>query len=291
MVNAILQEVSENTLKNVDIEIYDIEKCFDKMWANETANDMYKAGLNDDQFVLVANSNKECQVAVKTPWGSLTNRETLVDIEMQGGVLTPLKCSVQIDTLGKETLSSKECVKSMYKYKECVPIPALSFIDDIISVTESVPNSVKMNAYIQSKVDTKKLKLSHKKCVKMHIGKENSMCPTLKIHNEEMKCSEKEKYLGDVISNDTKMEENIKMRHDKGIGIANQILSILKEVSFGVYHFEMGMLFRTSLLVNGILFNTEAMFSISDKQISSLEDCDKYLLRKLFDTDSKTPRI
>ena len=48
----------------------------------------------------------------------------------------------------------------MYKFKECVPISALSFIDDIISVTECGPNSVKMNDYIQSKVDTKKLKLS-----------------------------------------------------------------------------------------------------------------------------------
>ena len=78
-----------------------LKKCFDKMWASETANDMFKAGLNDDTFVLVANSNSECQVAVKTPWGKQTKRKTLKNIEMQGGVLTPLKCSVQIDTLGK----------------------------------------------------------------------------------------------------------------------------------------------------------------------------------------------
>ena len=39
------------------------------MWAIETSNDMYNAGLNDDMFVLVANSNEACKVAVKTPWG------------------------------------------------------------------------------------------------------------------------------------------------------------------------------------------------------------------------------
>ena len=65
------------------------------------------------------------------------------------------------------------------------------------------------------------------------------------------------------------------MRHDKGIGISNDILSILKEVSFGVYHFQMGLLFRTSQLLNGILFNTEALFSITEKQILYLEECDK----------------
>ena len=75
-----------------------------------------------------------------------------------------------------------------------------------------------------------------------------------------------------------RMDDNILMRHDKGISISNQILSILTEVSFGVYHFEMGMLFRTAMLINGILFNTEAMESISEQQISSLEECDRYLL-------------
>ena len=57
------------------------------MSAAETANDMYKTGLNDDQFVLVSNSNKSCKDAVKTLWGALTKRETLYNIEMQGSVL------------------------------------------------------------------------------------------------------------------------------------------------------------------------------------------------------------
>ena len=109
-------------------------------------------------------------------------------------------------------------------------------------------------------------------------------CPTLKVHEKEMLSSVKEKYLGDVITNDTKMEANIKMRHDKGIGIAKSIMSTLKEVSFGVYYFEMGMLFRTTQLLAGILFNTESMCSITENHISQLEDADKYLLRQLFNT-------
>ena len=288
VINAILHEASENK-KNLDVEIYDIEKCFDKLWASETANDMFNAGLNDDKFVLVANSNSECQVAVKTPWGTLTERKTMENIEMQGGVLTPLKCSVTIDTLGKETLASTECGKTLYKYRDCVKIPALSFVDDILSVTECGPNSVKMNAYVQSKVDSKKLRLSDKKCVKMHIGGNKNSCPSLKIHETEMKISQKEKYLGDVITNDTKQDENIKMRYDKGIGISNGILSTLKEVSFGIYYFQMGMMFRTSLLLNGILFNTEAMFSVTDKHISTLEETDRYLLRQILGTGTETP--
>ena len=67
------------------------------MWYAETANDLFKVGVQNDKFILVANSNKESQVAVKTPWGSLTNRVTIKDIEMQGTVLSNIKCSVQIE--------------------------------------------------------------------------------------------------------------------------------------------------------------------------------------------------
>ena len=91
------------------------------------------------------------------------------------------------------------------------------------------------------------------------------------------------------ISSDKKIDENIKMRHDKGLGIVNQIISILKEVSFGNFHFEIGLLLRITMLVNGILFNTEAMFNIQQKHIDQLEECDKIFMRKLFDSGHGTP--
>ena len=175
VLNAVLHEATLDKMLNLDIEIYDIMKCFDKMWASETANDIYNAGLNDDLFVLVAKSNEACQVAVKTPWGSKTQRKTLSKIEMQGGVLTPLKCSVQIDTLGKEILSSTECSKSLYKYKDCVKIPPLSYIDDCMSITVCGPDSVKMNAYVQSKADTKQARVH------------NTVCPCTKHLNNNSK--------------------------------------------------------------------------------------------------------
>jgi hypothetical protein len=65
VINAVLNDVTKRK-KNVDIEIMDIAKCFDKMWFEETGNDIFKAWITDDKFVLLANSNLKCQVAVKT---------------------------------------------------------------------------------------------------------------------------------------------------------------------------------------------------------------------------------
>ena len=42
-----------------------------------------------------------------------TERKNLHNIEMQGTVITSIKCSIQIDTLGKECLSTGEGVKGL----------------------------------------------------------------------------------------------------------------------------------------------------------------------------------
>ena len=56
--------------------------CFDKRRYSETANDIYDAGVNYDYFATLDNSNKECHVAAKTPWGTMTERKTLNNIQM-----------------------------------------------------------------------------------------------------------------------------------------------------------------------------------------------------------------
>ena len=46
---------------------------------------------------------------------------------------------------------------------------------------------------------------------------------------------------------------------------------------------------RTFLLVNGILFNLEAIGNISNNHLNILEDCDKKLMRRIFDSEQGTP--
>ena len=48
---------------------------------------------------------------------------------MQGTVLAELKCSISIDTIGKECLENQHQV--LYSYKK---YPPFSFVDDIIGV-------------------------------------------------------------------------------------------------------------------------------------------------------------
>ena len=183
----------------------------------------------------------------------MTKRKEFREIEMQGTVLTPIKCSVQMDpTLGKELLAD-DSVK-LYKYKGYVKIPPMALIDDVLTVTACGIDSIAMNAAIQSKVNNKRLELGHSKCFQMRIGNEKSNCPNLKVHSKDMLTANSERFLGDILSTDGKIEENLKKRQSKGIGIVNQIIGLLGGISFGEYYFETALLFRNSLLINGALF-------------------------------------
>ena len=76
---------------------------------------------------------------------------------MQGTVLTSLKCSVQIDGLGKDFLKNKKNKDILYKYMNVISIPPLSMVDDILTISEAGTKSIIMNASVQSKMDVKKL--------------------------------------------------------------------------------------------------------------------------------------
>jgi hypothetical protein len=101
---------------------------------------------------------------------------------------------------------------------------------------------------------------------------------------------EKEKYLGDIISVDGKNSKNIQARKGKAIGIINQITSILQDICFGPYHFEVAFLLRNSLFLNSLLVNSEAWYGLSDDEITELEREDESLLRKILESPSKSPK-
>jgi hypothetical protein len=71
--------------------------------------------------------NEKCNIAVKTPVG-ITDRFELETIEMQGTKFSNIKCSIQIDTLGKECYTSS---KGLFLYKNGVYVPLCDFMIDV----------------------------------------------------------------------------------------------------------------------------------------------------------------
>jgi hypothetical protein len=309
IINGIINEALQNKSKSIDIQILDYRQCFDSMWLKECINDLYEAGVTDDALALIFESNKNNQVAVKTPAG-LTKRELVKEIVLQGEVFGPLQCSVQVDSFGKECLSQS---KHLYSYRGCVGIPPLAMIDDLLAVSDCGVETVKTNAYLNAKTSTKKLQFGGQKCHKLHVGKTQHVCPELYVDDWKMKKVKEyetgirnledvfdgdfpmeevqdEKYLGDILTNDGTNTKNVESRKSKGVGAVSQLMSMLEEISFGPFYFQVAMVLRSTLLINSSLTNSEAWYGLTKSYIDSPEWNDLNLLRRIFEVPDFCPK-
>ena len=120
IVNGIINEAMRNK-ENIDITILDYRQCFDGMWLEETINDLFEAGLANDNLNLIYKLNEKNKVAIVTPHG-LTERVEMRKLVMQGENLAPLECSVQVDTYGRECMEQE---KYLFMYRDTIPVPPL----------------------------------------------------------------------------------------------------------------------------------------------------------------------
>ena len=84
--------------------------------------------------------------------------------------------------------------------------------------------------------------------------------------------------------------KNVVARKNKSIGIIKQIGSILEEICYGDFHFEVAVMLRDSLLLNSILTNSEAWYHVKTEEIEILGKCDESLLRIFFEAPCTTPK-
>ena len=112
----------------------------------------------------------------------------------------------------------------------------------------------------------------------------------LKVHGTVMPNVSEETYLGDILSNDGKNSKNIENRISKGIGIINNIFNLLENIVFGNHYFEIALLLRESMLINGILTNAEIWYNLTKSEIEKFESLDRLFFRKLLSVAETTPK-
>ena len=287
VIYAVINDVMNGASPPVDFQSLDIFKCFDEMWFEETHNDLFDVKVQDDKFALIAKLDEKAKVIVKTPCGP-TDEFTLEQIVMQGSVFGPIKSTIQIDTLGRDCQSNNQ---GMFKYKNVLDITPLAFIDDCLGFSKCGADSVELNSIINTKIDSKKMRLSSKKCHHLHFSKTSTKCfSNLKADNQPMQKSTVCSYLGDILSSNGSLDATIEQRRQKGVGICSQITGMVNGLSLGHHYYKISFMFRDCMLVNGILTNANVWYQIKDAQIDTLENIDLMLIRKLVKGHSKAPK-
>ena len=292
-----------SSIKNPPIVIqqYDYIQMFDGMKLDEALSDLYSSGIEDDTVHLLYEANKKVEVQVKTPFG-LTEEVELEEVVLQGEVWGPTLASNQVDTLGKEML--EEDASFMFRYKGYIPVPILGMVDVVIGVTLAGYKSAQLNSYINVKTADKYLQFGQDKCKAMVVGKrvETFHIPNLTVDTWEtshtkdgklvetfsgkkpMENKDELTYLGMEISKDGRNIKTIIERRNKQTGKKKMINTILKPL--GTYTFEYGFILLNSLVRSSVLYGSEVMYNITEKEMRELERIEENHMKNIFKADT-----
>ena len=308
IINGIIHHTVTTKSRPVDLAVLDYRQCFDTVSVDVASNDLYNTGVINDQLNLIYECDSLSKIAVKTPVG-LTRRVDVEKVVAQGEVMSPLKCTVMVDSIAQSHMENLS--DNLYRYKDSVPIPPLGMVDDRIVVSHCRLDSALATSHINTNL--KKLQFGAAKCHKLHVGKSGSSCPENPIDTWSLEkpdhdvtsvvelsdveggkhviqLVESDKYLGEVIRADGKNNLNIQERKNRGLAAVNQICQLLDNFCLGDYYFEAANILRNSLLLSSLLSNSETWYNLTTKEISELEMVDEVLLKKILSAHSKTPK-
>ena len=292
VLGAITNSVVNGNSAPIQVQVMDIQKCFDKMWLEASINSLYNAGLNNDNLNLLYLENNNANVAVKVN-NNLSRRFSVKNVIMQGTVWGSLQCTTQMDELNK-IMKQDKTLQYKYKNDPNINIGVLGVVDDTLAISECGNMSVVKNAVVNSFVETRRLTLHTDKSVVVHIGnpkKCKSTCPTLKVHNDIMPVTDATKYIGNQVTSSGTQKSTIEDRRNKGWGKVATIMGILAEVGMGAHRVEAGLLLRKAVLHSSMLFSAEAWSGVGSKEMKRLEQVDTHLLKLLLGGHSKCPSV
>ena len=98
-------------------------------------------------------------------------------------------------------------------------------VDDILTISESVFKTARMNAFITTKIALKKLQLGPKKCFVLHTGKDHEECRNVEPFVNGWKLNSVEDVDTESDSREDTLTENMKLTHINSEKYLGQILS------------------------------------------------------------------
>ena len=169
VLGSVINSVIHGNEESIQIQVGDVEKCFDKLWLQNTTNDLFEAGLKNDKLNLLYLENTNTKVAIKVN-NSITRTINMKNIEMQGSVWSSLKCVVSMDKVNKVMLSD-ESLAYRYRGDPHSMLGVLGMVDDTLAIGHCGIQSIKKNAVMNSFIEQQRLTLSQSKSVVLHVGR------------------------------------------------------------------------------------------------------------------------
>ena len=66
VLNAVMNSVVNGKEEPIDVQVFDVEKCFDALWLQECINDMFETGFTNEKLSLLFLENQNAEITIKT---------------------------------------------------------------------------------------------------------------------------------------------------------------------------------------------------------------------------------
>ena len=306
VINAVINDILRDPSKNaINIQCLDISQMFDSMNLRKSMISLINGGLNNEDAIIIYNSNREIVMAVKNN-GDVSKFTKVKEVVLQGETLAPLIASVDMDTIAKDWLEKPD--NKVYKYRDSVDLGSLGMIDDLMFIAEVGVDTVKANAFINVIGSSKGFQFSGGKCSQMMVknsqndslenvikidkwseDRENNMLKDVYVGKVRVEKVTKQKYMGLFIQSNGGNDASVKHKVEKAFANTKQIKNKLKEMKTGRFFMETVKMLRDALLLGNLLYGAEVMYNCSNEDLKALSKADDIFIKEVLNFDQNTP--
>ena len=243
------------------LQFMDLTKAFDKMVLKNIMRNLWNANVKGKIWRIILKMNEYAQVTINTPFG-ITQEFICNQILKQGSVLASPLAAMHVDSVQEffddENLGTYYCNTK---------IQNLIFQDDIVRFEDDEEKLNKANIIFNIFQNINKMEFHP---IKTKIMKINSQESEIKLGEHHLEYTDKMKYLGDIISNDGKVDELIKDRKNAITGITAELVSIMSQIQ-NETAIKAKIQFIRGILVPKLLVNSETWNNLTQTNKADLE--------------------
>ena len=264
------------------LQFMDLSKAFDKMVLKNIMVNLWNAKIRGRIWRTILKINEYAQLTVSTPFGT-TKEFTANEILKQGSVLASTLAAMHIDDINKYFVN-----ENLGTYYGEIKIENLLFQDDIVRFEDSEEGLNKANVILEIFENINKMEFHPLKTKVLKINTKSEK--EIKLGINKIGYVNEIKYLGDLISNDGKIDEMLKERKNSINGITAELVTILAQINVET-EIPAILQYIHGIIIPKLLVNSETWSNITMKNIETLEGILNKSLKRILKIPYSTPNM
>ena len=260
----------------------DLSKAFDKMVLKNIMVNLWNAEIRGRIWRTILKINEYAKLTVSTPFGN-TEEFTSNEILKQGSVLASTLAAMHIDDINKYFGN-----ENLGTYYGEIKIENLLFQDDIVRFEDNEDGLNKANIILEIFENINKMEFHPLKTKVLKINTKSEK--EIILGTNKIGYVNEIKYLGDLISNDGKIDEMIKERKNSINGITAELVTILSQINVET-EIPAIIQYIQGIIIPKLLVNSETWNNITTKNIETLESILTKSIKRILKIPYSTPNM